>query len=67
MAFKKIGSLWMAKDANGNQFLKGTITIPPRCAGKKTTVHLYKNRKKRLEKHPDWYLFLHIKDIGGDE
>jgi hypothetical protein len=53
---RKIGSLWLKKDKNKQQFLSGELVINKQV----TRIIIFKNLNKKLENHPDWEIFTNI-------
>lgn len=60
---RKIGALWLRTSKNGNKYLSGTLEFEG-----KPVIHIsvLKNGSKKLEKHPDYQIFLQSDEPSND-
>lgn len=50
---QSIGALWSSTTRNGDEYFKGQIELD----GAKVSIIVFRNKRKSLEKHPDYQIF----------
>lgn len=53
MENEKLGALWLKTSKAGNKYLQGTIDTKQG----KIKIIIFKNNKKKEDKHPDYVIF----------
>ncbi len=63
MALERIGALWLKERKDGSKFMAGEIEVN----GKKFSIMVFKNNRKKEDKHPDYNIAMLIEDENSQK